>query len=361
MRLLFIVNHPSQSASSRYRVYQYLPHLEAAGFTCDVRPFTSEQLYTLLGERGRIPLKTTYTALRLIRRTSDILSARWFDVTILHREALPFGPPAAEIALAKFARRLVFDFDDAIHIPYPYASARPHPLLYGIKYGRGVDRVLGHCDAVFAGNEYLATYARLHNPRTYVIPTVVDTDHFVPVFRPKREPLTLGWIGSDSTADYLDQLAEPLRRLELRYPGRIRLKVVGATKTVVMPIPVEQKPWRLGDELVDLASFDVGIMPLQDDDWSRGKCALKAIQYYATGLPVVSSAIGPVVELVSEAQIPYALATSPAEWEENLERLLCDPRLREDAGMRGRRVVEARFSLKATTPLVIQHLRQLQG
>ena len=209
------------------------------------------------------------------------------------------------------------------------------------------------------GNGFLADYARQFNPAVTVIPTAVDTTRFVP--RPDRTPLpasgpVVGWIGSPTTFHYLESLAPLLRETAGRHA--FTLKVSGAGKPVRFEgVTVDDVPWSLDREVALFNTCDIGVYPLEDDEWARGKCGFKAIQFMACGVPVVAAAVGVNREIIRDGENGF-LASTPAEWRDKLDRLLTDPALRERFSRAGRQTIEERYSLKVTAPQLTTILRQ---
>ena len=215
---------------------------------------------------------------------------------------------------------------------------------------------------VIAGNEFLADYARRHNPAVTVIPTAVDTSKFVPragTTARSAQDLVVGWIGSPTTFPYLQSRSEVLRAVAARHP--FTLKVSGAGQPVRLPgVHVQEVPWTLADEVSLFNTCDIGVYPLTDDDWSRGKCGFKAIQCMACGVPVVAAAVGVNREIIQDGVNSF-LASTPGEWIEKLGRLLSDADLRSRMSAAGRHTIEARYSLRVTAPRVAAVLAAAMG
>jgi glycosyltransferase involved in cell wall biosynthesis len=356
MRVLFIAPHPIEGPSSRFRVYQFLQYLREHGVDATVRPFVSSRLVSAVYDSGRIGLKAWITAWGAARRAIDTIAAMHYEVVYVLREAFPFGPPFFERALQFAAGRLVYDFDDAIYMP---SLAYPNPLDHLRDFGKPA-KVIRTAARVIAGNDHLREYALRFSDtpeRVSVIPTVVNTDEYrPPAHRRDGRTCVVGWIGTPRGSLYLRPLSGVMAELVRTCP-HVSFKFVGAEPFDVRPLPVTFKTWRLEDEVADLQSFDIGIMPLTDDEETRGKCGFKLIQYMSVGIPVVCSPVGANLAIVEEGANGLFAAT-PAQWFTALERLSGDPEWRTQLGERGRELAEKRFSVAAVAPRLLAVLRE---
>jgi glycosyltransferase involved in cell wall biosynthesis len=335
------------AASTRYRLGQFVPALASHGI--DLR------IHSLLGDAylqkrfsGRGPalgaiLRDYAHRVQLLLKTQD------FDAAIVHLELLPFVPSIVERALLRIP--YVYDMDDAFYLRYELGAKRLlKPLL-----GRKFDSVIGSAAAVTAGNRILASYARQFNNSVVEIPTVVDVGRYHPNRGAKGSRFTIGWIGSPSTATYLPSLVPILSALAKESP--LDFVVIGGKAPAVSGANVIERPWSEQTEVDLINKFDVGVMPLPDDEWARGKCAFKLIQYMACAVPVVASGVGANTDVVT----PDCgfLANTPEEWVSSLRKLRDNASLRERMGVAARaRVVES-FSLEAAVPKLAETIRSV--
>jgi glycosyltransferase involved in cell wall biosynthesis len=316
-RLLF-VSKGTDSSSTRYRALQFFPHWQAAGYA---------------------PAHVTASG-GLAATLAMLRAARHADIVVVLRKTFP----ALLLRLLRLcSRKLVFDFDDAI---FCNTDGSPSPT----RMARFL-AMTKSCDAVFAGNAYLAATAAATHPATTVIPTCVDVARYAVAAAPPDATLDLVWIGSGSTRKYLLDAMPWLAAAAKLLPG-LRLKIIADFDLPGYGIPTVALPWSAATEAQDLASAHIGIAPMRDDDWSRGKCALKILQYMAAGLPVVSSQAGANAEAVAH-EVTGLLAANPQEWVAHITRLARDAGLRRAMGEAGRRRVAEHFSLE----VVFAHMR----
>jgi glycosyltransferase involved in cell wall biosynthesis len=357
-RLLFVTPNPIESASERYRIYQFVPYLENAGFECKVRPFADRELF-LAVQASRMTSQLFYAPFSSLRRAMDVYTVPRYDMVVIHREAFPFFCPTVEKMVLRRHPRVVFSFDDAIHAGHRDTPNKRYPLIYKLKYGPGVNEVIAKSAHVIAGSRRLAEHARQFNAQVSVIPTVVDASRYA--YLPpaaSAECLTIGWMGTRSTSPYLFDIAPVLRQLGEVFPGKIRFRMYGDPQ-LQLPVPnYEARPFSLESEIEDLRRINIGIMPLPDNEWTRGKCAFKAIQYMALGIPTVSSPVGMASEIIKH-NVNGLLANTPGEWFEALARLMRDAELRRRLAEQGRKTVEAYYSLDVWAPRFANLLDQI--
>ena len=355
MKVLFLASYPEEGQSTRYRITQYLSYLERNGCQCSVRPFLSTEAYQTLYTRDSLAYKALTFFTSMLWLLSQMVRTGENDVVFVQREAGLVGPPIVEWWIGCVARKpLIFDLDDAIFIPY-------ESLTYGkianwFRFPDKYAQIIRMGSQVIAGNKYLGDYAVKFNPNVTVIPTVVDTDLFMPLSDKKvPERPVLGWIGSHSTTRYLNMLLPVVGRLAKKRD--FVLKVVGASELVnIQGVECINQAWQLDREVEDFQSLDIGLYPLPDDPWAQGKCGLKAIQYMAVGIPAVCSAVGVNNEIVQDGVNGY-LAETEEEWIAKLESLLDDHELRRRLGVAGRATVEEKYSVQVQAPRVLDVIR----
>jgi glycosyltransferase involved in cell wall biosynthesis len=362
LRILFLVAHPIDDASARYRVHQFLPYLESEGHVCTVWSFSTPRLFRSLrsqGQWGAKMFETLRCSLRQVLRLADLSH---FDLVVIHREAFPFFTPLLEKWVLLRHPKVIFSFDDAIYAGHNDVSTLNHPILYRLKYGRGVDEVVRGSLHVIAGNRILADYARQFNTRVSIVPTVVDCVQYPckPARTDRSLPITVGWVGSRSTAPYLAAIEPALRSLAQANRGKVRFRFFGCPEYKLDLPDFESLPFRLETEVSDLHSIDIGVMPLPDTEWTRGKCAFKAIQYMASGIAAIASPVGITTEII-HSEINGLLAESADDWFRQLTRLVNDQELRGRLAGNARRTIEDSYSLQVWGPQLALLLDRLTG
>ena len=350
MRLLMLPRYDELGASSRLRMLQYVPALQRAGLEVAVAPLLTDGYVADL-YAGNVSARKVLRAYG--RRLRQLRGARGFDVLWVEKELLPWLPHWLEQLPVPGAARVVVDYDDAVFHRYDQHRSG---IVRGV-LGHKIDAVMRQADLVTAGNDYLAQRARSADcKRVEWLPTVIDLERYRPrssTAKVAADVVTVGWIGSPATADYLRPLVPALEALAQHHP--IRCIAVGARPDQVQGTPFLAEPWREDGEVDSLQRLDIGIMPLPDAPWERGKCGYKLIQYMACGLPVVASPVGVNTTLVQPG-VNGELATSTQQWAEALKRLIVDPALRERWGAAGRQQVEQVYSLQAQAPRLIAML-----
>jgi glycosyltransferase involved in cell wall biosynthesis len=336
-----------QAASTRYRLIQFVPGLALEGITLQVVPLLGNQYIrsTFAGERYSFKK----LAGEYVKRLARLLRLKKYDLAIVNLEMFPLLPGTIEARLLRIP--YIYDFDDAFFLKYHQKRFRRVSFLLKDKF----EPVISRAAAVLAGNHYLAKYANQLNSATTLLPTVVDTDRFVPLPGKRDDTFTVGWIGSPSTSVYLDALAPPLAQLGRE--GRVRFVVVGGRCQAIDGVEVVNLPWEESTEVNIINMFDVGVMPLFDDEWAHGKCALKLIQYMACGLPAIASPVGANLDVINDSC--GLLASDSDAWLEGLRRLRDNSALRHDMGIAGRQRIEQFYSLRTALPVITKAIKKV--
>ena len=340
MRALFLPQTAESGPSSRYRVYQLLPMLRQMGIDCEVSPGIDAALYDDIYLRHT---RSKANAFRAIwqRRRADLKRATDFDVIIVQKGFFPGLYAGLELQLAR-RRPLVFDFDDAIWLPRQGGN----PLLRYLHREREVQKIIQCAAAIFAGNEYLAEYASRFNRNVTIVPTALDLSRY----QQSPESATVGWIGSSSTMPYLKPLRPVFETLG------IKPRVIAAGDPSTLEFPVEFRQWKLETEMAELSQIGIGLAPLPDNAWERGKCGVKLLQYMACGIPAIASPVGVHNQIVRDGVNGFLVRT-PEEWIARLRPLHSDAQLRTSLGTEARKLVEDRYSLAVVAGQVALVLR----
>ncbi len=369
-RILFLTLYPEAAASPRYRVAQFLPYLEAQGFQCTLAAPVSAHEYAALTGPHRTRRPFFYHLAETRRRIVQILGAHRYDVVFVQKALMTAYLRGLPALLRARARRLVYDIDDAVHL------APPHPLrgVWRMLEDRGqIHRLFALADLVLAGNPWLKDIAEAQGARAELFPTVVDTGRFVPAGPPPAN-FRVGWIGNPSTTPHLAEAApalEALQDAEIRLVGADPARVPFA-KNRDFPNHAARRdgtvpgffhaapkiiPWSLETEVFEIQQFSAGIMPIPATEWNRGKCALKALQYMACGVPCVASPFGAVCGIIKHNENGLLAETHDA-WGWAFEYLR-DPEVCRQLGERGRATIETRFALNQAAPRMVEMLESV--
>jgi len=340
MKILFIVPYSTEGASNRFRVEQYLPYLDKEGIEYDIRPFVSSRFYKILYSKKQRAKKIIYFIQSFFNRILDVIRLRRYDLVFIHREACPFGPPIFEWLIYKSKKSVIYDFDDAIFLQNYNIANRFYRVL---KFPSKTKEIIKMASMVIVPNVFLKEYTGKFNEHVYIIPTPIDTDKFK-IAAKSPNKLVIGWVGSFTTASYLKVVFNAMQQLSKKYD--FVLKVFGAGEIISIPgVKIENHDWHLKEEVEYFQSIDIGIYPLIDTLWARGKAGFKAIQYMAVGVPVVASSVGMVKDFIEDGVNGYLVKTEE-EWVEKISKLIEDSNLRRSIGLAGRKTVEEKYSLK---------------
>ena len=342
MNILLLSRYGTLGASSRIRSYQYLSYLREHNIEVTVAPLLPDSYLRDLyaGKKpGVVSIAGAY-----VRRIGALMQRQKFDLLWLEYELFPWLPGWLELlALSKTTPYLV-DYDDAIFHRY---DLHTQPLVRRL-LGGTIDVVMRHAAMVVVGNEYLRDHAiKAGARRVEIVPTSVDLMRYpLPVPR-RNEVFTIGWIGSPATTRYLHGVHEALA--EICAHNQTKVVLVGASEPGWQDVPHALHPWTEQTEVAEVSAFDVGIMPLEDSPWERGKCGYKLIQYMACGKPVIASPVGVNTRIVEHGINGY-LAETTQDWVKALTTLMADADLRQRMGAAGRAKVERDYSVQVNAP-----------
>ena len=351
MRILFLGPYPSgESPSQRYRLEHYFSFLSAKGVQYDYKPFLSGSTWKILFKPGNYFRKAAGMLSGFSKRFFQLFLIGRYDFVYIHREATPVGPPFFEWAASRvFRKKIIYDFDDAIWIPF---TSEYNKAASSLKSFSKVAKICRWSYKVSVGNEYLAAFALAYNANVIVVPTVVNTETVHNRLQDQQiQNPSIGWTGTFSTLKYLDMVLPVLQELQEQYPFNF---IVIADKDPKLPLKNYQFiKWSRDNEADDLLNFHIGLMPLYNDEISKGKCGFKAIQYMSLGIPAVVSAVGVNIDIVDEGVNGF-IADAPGEWKKKLAVLLTDTQLRAAMGRAARQKIEMKYSVTATTQLFFE-------
>ena len=352
-QVLILPRYTAKGPSSRIRMVQYLPYLETASFDVDIHPFFKDAYVDSLFQQKS---RTSSSVLKsYFRRMCIALKSKHYDLVWMQYELLPWLPYWLEKLFLHTNVKLIIDYDDAIFHRYDlHKSSFVRAIL-----GQKIDRWMHQADLVTAGNDYLAQRAKSAGAQHVIIlPSVVDLEKYPLKSKPeeKSKPLCIGWIGSPTTVHYLLKIGDVIK--EMTDQGT-RFVIIGAEPPEQLAkCGIESYVWTLDNEARLINDLDIGVMPLPNQPFERGKCGYKLIQYMACSLPVVASPVGVNRKIVQDGKNGF-LVESKNEWLAALERLAQSPALCQKLGRNGRKLVESEYSLQTAAPILVEYFSQL--
>lgn len=344
--ILFYTKYSRLGASSRLRSYQYFPFLKDNGFDVKVSPLFNDDYLNAL-HRGTVPRIIVLQS--YLKRFFTLFKIAKYDCVVIEYELFPYFPAFVEKLLRIFGVRYMVDYDDAIFHNY---DLHPSKLIRKV-LGNKIKKVMKYSSAVTVGNSYLHQYAKNAGAsRIMELPTVVDINryHTKQYSLNESDSLIVGWIGTFSTFKYVKNILPLLENVADKYP--LQLRIIGVEEKLETSLNINFIPWTENSEAENIRTFDIGIMPLEDTLWEKGKCGYKLIQYMASGIPVIASAIGANNQIVQEGQNGY-LVFKDSEWESAIFRFIEDRRTLAVMGKTGRELAEKYYSLQAVQKKLI--------
>lgn len=338
--LISVIHRKDRSPSQRFRFEQYLETLSKSGFEIDF-------LYLLKSEEDKVFYsKGNYfgKAFIVVKSIFKLVGKLWnkYDVVFIQRESFFLGTTFFEKKFSKKAFT-IFDFDDSIWLSN---VSEANKNLAFLKNANKTSDIIAMSNMVFAGNEYLAEYARKFNSNVKIVPTTIDTDEYQRTPQPERSSVCIGWSGSVTTIQHFEYAIPALKLIKEKYGEKVYFKVIGDSNYENKDLGIKGLPWKKQTELEDLSEIEIGIMPLPDDEWAKGKCGLKGLQYMAMGIATLMSPVGVNSEIIQQGVNGY-LPSTTEEWVECLSLLIEDKELRHRVAEEGRKTVEEKYSVNA--------------
>jgi len=342
-KVLLIVPHQlDRNPSQRFRIEQYINFLEKQGYSFQVSYLLNSKDDKLFYAKGFIFNKFVLLLKFIFFRIKDLLQMNKFDIIFVQREAIFIGTSLFEFIFSKSSAFFIYDFDDSIWLPNVSDVNKSFDWLK--KYNK-TSKIIKYADLTITGNEYLAQYAKQFSPNVHIIPTTVDTDKFNKTLVTEKSYISIGWSGSHTTIKYFESIIDVLHKISLKYENKVKFKVISNTSCYSNKINIDNVIWSSEKEVEQLSDIDIGIMPLPDNEWTKGKCGLKGLVFMSLQIPVIMSPVG-VNSSIIEDNINGLLAANNDEWFKKLCLLIENPELRVRLGREGRKTVVEKYSIE---------------
>ena len=355
-KILFIAAHRKDRApGQRFRFEQYFDYLNANGYTCDLSFIINENDDKVLYSKGKYFDKVMIALKSAVIRLKDVLRRNDYDIIFVFREGFLTGTVLFEELLSKSKAKMVFDFDDAI---WHFDVSEANKSMGWLKNPGKTARLISFADLIFAGNQYLADYAKHHNDNVVIVPTTIDTDEYVATPFVDKKQICIGWSGSVTTIKHFEMAIPFLKILKAKYGERIKIKVIGDKSYSNHELNISGIGWSRETEIKELSEIDIGIMPLPNDEWAKGKCGLKGLQYMALNIATIMSPVGVNTDIIQDGTNGF-LADVSEEWVDKISRLIDDSNLRRTLANNGRTTVLEKYSVKANAPLYLKYFNEL--
>jgi glycosyltransferase involved in cell wall biosynthesis len=356
-KVLFIASHrKDRSPSQRFRFEQYFDHLRENGFDCHLSNLLSAEDDKAFYGTGNFSEKISILIRSFFKRRKDVRAAAQYDLIFVQREAFMTGSTYFEKKLSRSGTKMIFDFDDSIWI---LDTSNANKKWEFLKDGEKTSRIIALSDMVFAGNQYLAGYAARFNKNVKIVPTTIDTNEYKRIIpEVKKDTVCIGWSGSITTIKHFEYAIPFLLRIKQKYGDKVSVKVIGDSSYVHEALQIKGIGWIKQDEVKELSEIDIGIMPLPDDEWTKGKCGLKGLQYMALEIPTIMSPVGVNTGIISDGKNGY-LADNEDEWVDKISKLVDSAELRQQIGREGRNTVESQYSVSSQQNNYVRYFNEL--
>jgi glycosyltransferase involved in cell wall biosynthesis len=355
-KVLFLTLHrPNRSPSQRFRFEQYLNILKENGFDYEFSFLLDAKDDAVFYKKGHFLAKALIVLKSISKRLRELFNVSSYDIVFIQRECFMLGSSFFERQFSKSGVKMIFDFDDSIWLQNVSDANKTFAWL---KNPNKTSKIISYSNLIFAGNHYLKDYALQFNNNVEIIPTTIDTIEYQKILVPASEKVVIGWSGSITTIQHFEYALSVLKKLKAKYKDAIEIKVIGDANYANAELGIKGLGWNKQTELYDLSSFDIGIMPLPDDEWAKGKCGLKGLQYMALEIPTIMSPVGVNTEIIQDGKNGF-LVSSEEEWLTRLSMLIESKELREQIGKAGRNTVVEKYSVEANKQKYLNLFNQL--
>lgn len=355
-KILFLVAHrPGRSPGQRFRFEQYLDYLRENGIDSHISYLLNEYDDPVFYSPGKLFGKFGILLKSIKKRLNDLKIAKNFDAVFLYRDAIMLGTTFFERRIKKMGVPLILDFDDSIWLKDVSDGNRKLAFL---KQTSKTPDIINLADVVFAGNNYLAEYAGRYNTNVKIVPTTIDTNYYVPEDAKDNNPVCIGWTGSSTTLKHLAFAFPLLKRIRDKYGEKVCFRVISDEPVNTDLEGLQNIKWNKRTEVEALNKIDIGIMPLPDNEWTKGKCGFKGLQYMALEIPAVMSPVGVNEEIIDNGKNGY-LAYDEDDWFEKLSVLIDDFELRRKLGIAGRQAVIEKYSFESQKDKYLNYFKDL--
>ena len=355
-RVLYVAMHrPDRSPSQRFRFEQYIEFLKQNGFDYDFSYLITPEDDKIFYKPGNTIRKAGIFFRCFMQRMKDAMNADKYDIIFIQREAFMTGSVFFENRFAQSKAKVIFDFDDSIWLQNVSEANKRFSFL---KDASKTSKIIAMSDMIFAGNPYLADYAKQFNKNIRIVPTTIDTNEYQRMALPPDDKICIGWSGSITTIQHFKFAVPALTQIKKKYGDRIKIKVIGDANYKNDVLDVISMNWNKQDELKELSSFDIGIMPLPDDEWAKGKCGLKGLQYMALEIPTIMSPVGVNREII-QSGVNGFLASTDNDYIEAIGKLIEDASLRKQMGKQGRKTIVDEYSVEANKAKYLQYFNEV--
>ena len=354
-KIIFLsVHRKERSPSQRFRFEQYLGFLDENNFLTEHFFLVSENDDKIFYNKGNFFAKSILIFKYILKLNKLCKSIHNYDICYVQRESIFIWTHYFEKKIAK-KTNLVFDFDDSIWLEN---VSKANKFFKWLKNPDKTKKIISFSNLIFSGNQYLSNFALRFNINTVIIPTTIDTDLYQNIYKKKSNKIIIGWSGSMTTIQHFEYALPFLKKIVDRHKNIVEIKVIGDDRYFNKELKINGLPWCKETEIKDLCSFDIGIMPLPNNEWAKGKCGLKGLQYMALGIPTIMSAVGVNIDIINDGENGF-LAKNNDEFESKLELLINSKKLRLELGENGKKTVQEKYSVNAWKSKYLEHFNNL--